>query len=89
MRRLLSVGFATAAATGLAVVAAAPATAAEGQILGADSATAIDGSYVVVYKDGAVKAAADTASALGSKVTNRYSHVFDGFAASMSEQQAK
>jgi subtilisin family serine protease len=89
MRRLLSAGFATAAAVGLSVVATAPAAAAEGQILGTDSATAIDGSYVVVYKDGAAQAANTTADALGSKVTNRYSHVFNGFAASMSEQQAK
>ena len=89
MRRLMSAGFATAAAVGLAVVGSASASAAEGQILGTDSATAIDGSYIVVYKDGASVEANSAASALGSKVTNRYSSVFSGFAASMSEKQAR
>jgi subtilisin family serine protease len=89
MRRLVTAGFATAAAVGFAVVSTAPASAAEGQILGADSATAIDGSYIVVYKDSAAARASSTADALGSKVTFRYDAVFHGFAASMSEQQAK
>jgi subtilisin family serine protease len=91
IRRLFSAGFATAAAVGLAVVATAPASAAEGRILGADSATAVAGSYLVVYKDGAAAAsdAKSTANSLGSKVDFRYDTVFNGFAASMSEQQAK
>jgi subtilisin family serine protease len=87
---LLAAGATTAAAVGLAVVTTAPASAAEGQILGADSPTAIDGSYIVAYKDGATAEAASTAASLGSKVTHRYSAVLNGgFAASMSEQQAK
>ncbi|MGB3439241.1 MAG: S8 family peptidase [Actinophytocola sp.] len=66
-------------------MAAAPAAAApEGRILGADSATAVDGSYIVVFKDGI---AATTATA-GVEVTRRY-QTLNGFAASMSEQQAK
>ncbi|HEX6353959.1 MAG TPA: S8 family serine peptidase [Actinophytocola sp.] len=91
MRRLLAAGATTAAAVGLAVVTAAPASAApEGQILGADSANAVDGSYIVAYKDGAAAEAASTAASLGSKVTHKYSAVLNGgFAASMSEQQAK
>jgi len=90
MRRFAAVGFATAAAVGMAIVATAPASAApEGQILGAESATAVDGSYVVVYKDGATAEAKSTAAALGSKVTQLYTAALTGFAASMSEQQAK
>jgi subtilisin family serine protease len=85
----MSAGIATAAAVGLALVATAPASAAEGQILGAGTANAIDGSYIVVYKDGAAAAAKNTAASFGSKVTYRYSTVFSGFAASMTEQQAK
>lgn len=89
LRRVMAAGFATAAAVGLAVVATAPASAAEGQILGVGTANAIDGSYIVVYKDGAAAAAKSAATSLGSRVTYRYSTVFSGFAASMSEQQAK
>jgi subtilisin family serine protease len=89
LRRLLAAGFATSAAVGLAIVTTAPASAAEGQILGADSATAVDGSYIVVYKDSAAVEAKTTATSLGSKVTNQYSHALHGFAASMSETQAK
>ncbi len=90
MRRFAAVGFATAAAVGLAVVATAPASAApEGRILGAESATAVDGSYIVVYKDSAKTEAKSTAAALGAKVTQQYTAALTGFAASMSEQQAK
>jgi subtilisin family serine protease len=90
MRRFAAVGFATVAAVGMAVVATAPASAApEGKILGADSATAVDGSYIVVYKDSATAEAKTTAAALGAKVTQRYSAALTGFAASISEQQAK
>jgi subtilisin family serine protease len=89
MRRLMSAGFATAAAVGLAVVGITPASAAEGQILGAGTANSIDGSYIVVYKDSAAAEAKSTAASLGSRVDYRYDAVFSGFAASMTEQQAK
>jgi subtilisin family serine protease len=90
MRRLVTAGFATVAAVGFAIGTTAPASAEpEGRILGADSATAIEGSYIVVYENGAAAAAKTTAASLGSKVTQRYSAVFSGFAATMSEQEAK
>jgi subtilisin family serine protease len=90
LRRLLAAGFVTSAAIGLAVVATAPASAApEGQILDANSANAVDGSYIVVYKDSSAAEAKTTAGSLGSKVTNQYSHALHGFAASISETQAK
>jgi subtilisin family serine protease len=78
------------AAVGLAVVATAPASAApEGQVRGVDSPTAIDNSYVVVYKDSAAAEAKSTADSLGSNVSYEYDSVFNGFAATMSEQSAK
>jgi subtilisin family serine protease len=84
MRQLVAGSAVAAAAVGLAVVAAAPAAAApEGRILGADSATAVDGSYIVVYKDGVT---ANVATA-GVEVTHRY-QTLNGFAASMSEERA-
>jgi subtilisin family serine protease len=90
VRRLAAAGFATAAAVGLAIATTVPASAApDVQILGADTPTAIDNSYIVVYKDGAAAEAKSTAASLGSKVTNSYDAVFSGFAASIDEEQAK
>ena len=89
LRRLAGLGFAAAAAVGLAVISTAPAGAAEGKILGADSATAIDGSYVVVFKDGAQASVADTAAHYGADVDQTYRAALKGFAGSMSEQAAK
>ncbi|HWM06763.1 MAG TPA: S8 family peptidase, partial [Actinophytocola sp.] len=89
LRRLAGLGFAAAAAVGLAVISTAPAGAAEGKILGADSATAIDGSYVVVFKDGAQASVADTAARYGADVDQTYRAALKGFAGSMSEQAAK
>ena len=89
LRRLVAGGAAAAAAVGLAVGATTPASAEpEVTILGADSATAVDGSYIVVYKDGATGAAADVAASLGGQVTHLY-EALNGFAASMSEAQAQ
>ncbi len=87
IRRLAGLGLATAAAVGLAVASTATASAAEGTILGADSATAIDGSYIVMFKDGV--AAAGTAERYGAKVEQTYSAALNGFAGSMSEAAAK
>lgn len=87
MRRLVAAGAVAAAAVGLAVGAVAPAAAEPGvTILGADSATAVEGSYIVVYEDGT--AASSVAATLGGQVTHLY-QALNGFAASMSEQQAQ
>ncbi|WP_291415018.1 S8 family peptidase [Actinophytocola sp.] len=87
--RITGLVIAAATAAGLAVVAAGPASAAEGQVLGADSATAVEGSYIVKFKDGAAARAATTAAEYGGTVTQTYSAALHGFAASMSEQAAK
>jgi subtilisin family serine protease len=87
MRRLVAGGAVAAAAVGLAVGAATPAAAEPGvTILGADSATAVEGSYIVVYEDGT--AASSVAATLGGQVTHLY-QALNGFAASISEQQAE
>ncbi len=89
LRRLVAGGAVAAAAVGLAVGATTPASAEpEVTILGADSATAVDGSYIVVYKDGAAGEAADVAASLGGRVTHLY-EALNGFAAAMSEAQAE
>ncbi|OLF16430.1 S8 family peptidase [Actinophytocola xanthii] len=89
VRRLAGVGCATAAAVGLAVLAAAPASAAEGPVLGTDSATAIEDSFIVVFKDGSTARPDSTAAKYGAKVDMRYTAALNGFAGTMSEQTAK
>jgi subtilisin family serine protease len=87
--RIAALGLAGAAAVGLAVIATAPAGAAEGQVLGAGSPTAIEGSYIVKFKDGIAARADSTAAKYGGTVKRTFSAAMHGFAASMSEQEAK
>ncbi|RSN24504.1 peptidase S8 [Amycolatopsis sp. WAC 04169] len=68
-------------------VTAAPAQAAEGQILAAGSAGAIPNSYIVTLKDTGVVAA--LANRFGAKVEQIYSSSLKGFSATLSERQAK
>jgi subtilisin family serine protease len=68
---------------------AAPATAAQGQILNADSATAIQGSYIVVLKDSAKSASPTLAGKYGGSVKHVYKSALNGFAATMSAAQAR
>jgi subtilisin family serine protease len=94
IRRLAGLGFAAAAAAAASVSIAMPAAAAEGQILHAGSANAIDGSYIVVFKDavsaqGVQARANDTAAKYGGQVKHTYTAALHGYAASMTEQQAK
>jgi subtilisin family serine protease len=99
-RRLAGLGIAAAAALGLAIAVAAPAGAsgpsgASGEIVDAGGANAIPGSYIVVFKESAVrshglgtltnaKAAAATAT-----VEHRYVAALHGFAGTMSETAAR
>ncbi|MGB2569378.1 S8 family peptidase [Micromonospora citrea] len=93
------IGIATAAVT-TAVALGAPATAAptapaEGQILQAGGATAVTGSYIVVFKDAAVNRAdvAKTARALADEhdgaVARTYRNALRGFEARLSEAEAR
>ncbi|MDG4764134.1 S8 family peptidase [Solwaraspora sp. WMMD406] len=84
---------ATAAAAMLISATAAPAFAATGEILGADSPDAIAGSYIVVFSDDATASSqartTDLAARYGAKVRHVYSHALTGFAATMSESAAR
>ncbi|MCK2241636.1 MULTISPECIES: S8 family peptidase [unclassified Crossiella] len=91
-RRRAALGAGLIAGTSLlALVASALpglAAPAEGQILNAGTANAVAGSYIVTLKDGAA-GAQDLASRFGGKVTATYDKTLNGFAVSLSEQQAK
>jgi subtilisin family serine protease len=85
-------GLVLAAAAGLVVGVAAPA---QGQVLGADDPQAIKGSFVVTLRDDASprSAVAATAGRLtrehGGSVRAAYGHAVNGFAARMSDAQAR
>jgi subtilisin family serine protease len=93
-RRLAGLGMAAAAALAVATATAVPA-AAEGTILGAGRPDAIKDSYLVVIKDSASprSAAPQTAKALadqyGGTVKDVWQHAVNGFAAQMTEKQAR
>ena len=86
---------ALAAAITLSLTMATPATAAEGTVLGANAPGAIHGSYLVVFKGGATPMAAvgSTAETMtdryGGTVTTTWRHALRGFAATMTERQAR
>jgi subtilisin family serine protease len=85
--RLAALGFATMALALAAAMAGTPASAApaEGEIRGADAPNVIAGSYIVVFKDGAVartgvgKAAHDLTARHGGLVKRTYVAALRGF----------
>ncbi|MBB5858219.1 S8 family peptidase [Amycolatopsis umgeniensis] len=85
-RWLSRAGMASAVAVAISVTAA-PAQAAEGQILAAGSPEAIPNSYIVTLKDSGVVGA--LANRFGAKVEHVYSSSLNGFSATLSERQAK
>ncbi|CRK59994.1 Alkaline serine exoprotease A precursor [Alloactinosynnema sp. L-07] len=92
LRRLAGIGLATVATVASAITLAPPAIAAEAQIRGADAANVVKDSYIVVFKDDAPArgASADTmAGKYGGKINHRYSAAVKGYAAAMTQQQAK
>ncbi|MEV4027469.1 S8 family serine peptidase [Actinosynnema sp. NPDC050801] len=70
-----------------AALAVAPAQAGEASIRDAGSPTAVPGSYIVVLEDGAGVDA--VAARVDARVTHRYRSALNGFAATMSERDAK
>ncbi|MGH3762904.1 S8 family peptidase [Actinophytocola sp.] len=95
-RRARTASLAAVTAVALSVgLGATVAQAAEGQILYAGSADAIEGSYVVVFKDSTMSAravadqVASTAAEYGSEVSHTYRSALRGFAGTMSEQAAR
>jgi subtilisin family serine protease len=69
----------------------AVASAEQRAILGADSKNAIEGSYIVVLKDGVSTSAASAsqASKYDAKITKKFTSALHGYAAKMSESDAK
>lgn len=73
---------------------AVAAGAAEGTVRGADSKNAIEGSYIVVFSDGiAARSVGSKVSSLvssvGGSVTHTFTSALHGYAAEMSEAEAK
>lgn len=93
-RMSLAIGAAVAVAAGATLMALpAGASPAEGTVFGADAKGAIDGSYIVLLKDGkvgAAKAGKDLAKEYGGQVSKTYSSTINGFSAKgLSETEAK
>ncbi|MCW2639992.1 MAG: serine protease, partial [Dactylosporangium sp.] len=98
LRRSLVAGVTVAAATtafGVAIGSAASAAPAKGKLRSAHTAGAVKDSYIVVLKDKSAQAATiqSTAASLarvhGGVVTRTYTNALKGYAARMSEAQAK
>jgi subtilisin family serine protease len=93
-RLLAGAGLAGALAIAAAVVAM-PAQAAEGQIRLAGTENSVDGSYIVVLKDGAARSASVTAEATslageyGAQVSRTFTTALHGFSVHASEAQAR
>ncbi|MEV6332614.1 S8 family serine peptidase [Streptomyces sp. NPDC051909] len=91
---LLAATASVAAALGTSAVAA-PAATAEGRILGEGKPNAIDGSYIVVFKDSEVPKAKvdakarDLASKYNGVLKRQYQHALRGMAVQMTKTQAK
>jgi subtilisin family serine protease len=88
MRNKLKVGFVAAAVVAAGLSTGVSASAAGGKILGADADGVIKGSYIVVLKDGTASAAS-VAAAHDAKVTHTYGAALRGYAAQMSEADAR
>lgn len=97
-RKKIAIGISAAvAAAAIGSVSALPATAAptEGKIVGASSAKAVKGSYIVTMKKSAVSTKSASAKGKsviaehGGKVKRTYTAALNGYSAKMSEQEAR
>ncbi|GIG62895.1 hypothetical protein Lfu02_72670 [Longispora fulva] len=88
-RRLSGVVLLSAAVAAWSAFTGGTATAAApvGVVLGADSATAVPGSYIIVLKNGATLDGG-LAARYGGTVTHTYTSALRGYSAEMSESQA-
>jgi len=87
-RRVAVLGVAAAAAVTVAIGAATPASA-EGTVLNAGSANAVAGSFIVGFKDGVSTQAQSMTAKYGGQVRSTYNDALHGFAATMSDRQAR
>ncbi|RKT55953.1 S8 family peptidase [Saccharothrix australiensis] len=94
IRRTAVLGLAAVSAAGLAFTNVGVA-AAEGQVLSADSADAVPGSYIVALRDSASPRALSASAAdslvgkYGGAVRTTWQHALNGFHASLSPTQAR
>jgi subtilisin family serine protease len=94
IRRLAGLGMAAVAALSLTMVATQPASAAQGQVLGAGRPDAIPDSYIVQIKDSAspkwasAQTARDLTAKYGGQVKVAWQHALNGFAVTMNAEQA-
>jgi subtilisin family serine protease len=94
MGRLAGLGTATATFLVAATLSFTPAAVAEGQVLYAGAADSIRDSYVVVFKDSVSAQNVDnqvrsSTSRYGGRATHTYRAALHGYAAAMSERQAR
>ncbi len=82
-------GIAAVAVAAMSLGLASPASAAEGEILGAGATGAVDGSYLVVLRDGATATPAAVARRHDARITHTFRAALHGYAATMSEADAK
>src|SRR5215213_9634126 len=87
-RRWAGIGLAAVAVAAGGVGIAVPASAGTADIVGAGTPGAVPGSYIVVLRDGPV-AATTLAARYGGKVEHVYSAAIKGYAAAMSERDAR
>jgi subtilisin family serine protease len=87
--KLLRAGVVAAAVTAVSLAFVSPAQAADGKILGTGADGTIKNSYIVVFKDGASASATSVAQAHHAKITHTYKTALRGYAATMSEADAK
>ncbi len=95
-RRKLVVGISTVAATaavGTALALPATATPPQGKVVGANSAKAVEGSYIVTMNESAFSASSeggkDVVKEHGGKVKDTYTHALNGYAVAMSGSEAR
>lgn len=97
-RKKVALGISAAvAAAAIGSVSALPATAAppEAKVVGADSAKAVKGSYIVTMKKSALSTKSDSAKGKsviaehGGKVKRTFTAALNGYSAKMSEDEAK
>ncbi|WP_309113413.1 S8 family peptidase [Saccharothrix sp.] len=88
VRFLAGVG-ATAIVAAASSLLASPAQAAEGEILAADAAEKVHGSFIVKLKDGSAATADKLAGQYGGKVDRVFRNALNGFTVSLPESAAK
>lgn len=78
-----------AAGAGLVLAATGGIATAAGPVGGADSATAVDGRYIVVLDEETTATADDLATRYGGTVNGVYRHALSGFSVSLDESGAR